>query len=105
MKKQLIIGLMFAAGLAVTPAIAQENAIAATTELAQDQEKTKLDPRQLPDAVKATIMNDESLQGLNIKEAWQIAEASGETHYKVTFDNAGTDLDKKYKEDGSEIKD
>ncbi|EMS33683.1 hypothetical protein C943_04562 [Mariniradius saccharolyticus AK6] len=104
MKKHLFFGIIFAAGLAASPVFAQESALSQATEMAQDQEKTKLDPEQLPDPIKATIMNNESLKGLQIKEAWQIVDPSGEAHFKVVFDENGSDLTKKFKADGTEIK-
>jgi hypothetical protein len=104
MKKHLFFGMMIAAGLAAGPVLAQEPALSQANEIAQDQEKTKVNPDQLPDPIKATIMNDEVLKALQIKEAWQIVDASGEAHFKVIFDENGTDLAKKYKADGTEIK-
>lgn len=105
MKKQLFIGMIFAAGLIASPVFGQEMALTQTKVQIQEQEKTKLAPEDLPNPIKAAIMNDEGLKGLQIKEAWHIVDQSGEAHYKLIFDQNGNDLVKKYKADGTEIAD
>lgn len=105
MKKQLLIPAMFALGLFVSPLMASP--LLSSNEsigYAIDQEKVKLDPQHLPDAVKSSIQNDEAIKNLTITEAWQIIEEDGTTFFKVKFDNAGEVIAKKYDPEGKEIK-
>ena len=72
----------------------------------QQEEKVKIEADALPEPVKTAITGDETINKFPIAEAWQITQADGTFHYKVTFDN-GTEekLSKKYDKDGVEIKD
>ncbi len=103
MKNTFIIAAMLFAGTAV--AKTSHNSFANQTigiELAQ--EKVKINPENLPDAVKATIAADETIAALAITEAWETVSPEKEVHYIVTFDN-GTEekLSKKYDMSGNEI--
>ncbi len=70
------------------------------------EEKVKIEADALPDAIKATIAADQTINNFPIAEAWQITQADGTFQYKVKFEN-GTEekLSKKYDKDGVEIKD
>ncbi|MDG1276822.1 MAG: hypothetical protein P8O16_06035 [Algoriphagus sp.] len=105
MKKTLIIATMLFAGAAMANPIELTSQISPVgIEAQQEQEKVKIDPETLPDAVKASIAGDETIASLPIAEAWKISLPEDKAHFAVTFDN-GTEekLTKKYDEAGNEI--
>ncbi|MDN3690103.1 hypothetical protein [Cyclobacterium jeungdonense] len=69
------------------------------------QETTKIDPETLPEKVKETIQNDETVKDLTISEAHQVMEEA-EVYYMIKFEstNPGEELTKKYDAMGKEVK-
>ena len=106
MKTKLIIPALLAFGLATTPLFAQTTEqISESTEISLTQDKVKLDPENLPQAVKESIANDDRLNSLQITEAWQVNDEDGSMHYHLKFDDAGDEVEKKYNAQGEEIED
>ncbi|MBN7816960.1 hypothetical protein [Algoriphagus pacificus] len=104
MKMTLLMSAMLFGGVAMaTPQITLENPH--SESILFQQEKVKIEAESLPDAVKTTIGNDETVKSLKIAEAFQITQLDGTFHYEVVFDD-GTEekLTKKYDQEGNEIK-
>lgn len=103
MKKSMLFAAMFVSGLAFASPVASQNLVPVSTE--QQEGKVKIEIDQLPDAVKTTISNDETVNTLTLVEAWKWTTTEGVKVFEVQFDN-GTEekLSKKYDEEGNEIK-
>lgn len=69
-------------------------------------EKEKIEPNDLPDLVKNSIIGDETINKFPVVEAWNVTLSEGIFHYIVTFENESEEkISKKYDEEGIEIKD
>ncbi|KEO74474.1 hypothetical protein [Anditalea andensis] len=68
------------------------------------QDRVKINPADLPQAVKTTISEKAETKDLQMTEAYQITNEEGEIHYEVFFDNAGEILNKKYNAAGEAVK-
>jgi hypothetical protein len=104
MKKTILMSALLLAGAAfVQPSVA---AISSDViEISMQEEKVQINPNDLPDAVKATIAADESLQGAAVSEAWKITKEDDSVHFQVIFTSAeGEKTTKTYDPDGNEIK-
>jgi hypothetical protein len=104
MKKTLLMSAMLFTGVAMA------SPISSTTNLTpisiQQEEKVKIEAENLPEPIRTAITRDEAISQFPIAEAWQITQADGTYHYKVTFEN-GTEekVSKTYDKDGVEIDD
>lgn len=108
MKTQFIIPAMLVFGLTTAPLMANPTTISDVKfEIlsAQEQEKTKIDPADLPVLVKEAIEKDEALKPLKISEAWQVTGENAPSHFVIKFDNGGEELVKKYTALGEVIED
>lgn len=105
MKTKSIIPALLVIALASSPILMHAQPMVNTNTQRKAQEKVKLDPELLPEAVKKSIASDEMIADLTITEAWQITDEKGSTHFKIKFDDAGVELVKKYDLNGKEIKD
>jgi len=68
------------------------------------QDRVKISPNDIPQAVKTTISDKADTKDLRITEAYQITNAEGELHYEVHFDKEGEVVSKKYNTSGEEVK-
>lgn len=105
MKKTLLMSAMLLTGVAM--ASPQFTTTAVTPMSIQlQEEKVKIEPNDLPDPVKNTIIGDDTINKFPVAEAWQVTQSEGVFHYIVTFEN-GTEekVSKKYDEEGVEIQD
>ncbi|MFC4874241.1 hypothetical protein [Negadavirga shengliensis] len=68
------------------------------------QEKTKIDPENLPDAIKEAIQNDAAVSSSQITEAHQVMK-DNQIYYEVKFDKdaEGNAATKKYDSTGKEV--
>ncbi|MEN2280967.1 hypothetical protein AAGF08_02435 [Algoriphagus sp. SE2] len=68
------------------------------------QEKVKIEPEALPEAVKTTIAADEKLKSLSVLKASQITQLDRTFHFEVIFEN-GTEekLIAKFDQNGIKI--
>ncbi|WP_297337889.1 hypothetical protein [Algoriphagus sp.] len=103
MKTSMLIAAMFVSGMALANPATSLNPN--TISLEQQEGKVKIEADDLPDPVKTTISNDETINQLSILEAWKWNTPEGKTLFEVVFDN-GTEekFSKKYDEQGNEIK-
>ncbi|MDN3690102.1 hypothetical protein [Cyclobacterium jeungdonense] len=101
--KKLMLSLAVVSLLAITGINAQTLQNEGTDLV---QETTKIDPETLPEKVKETIQNDETVKDLTISEAHQVMK-DGEVVYKIKFagTNPGEELTKKYDAMGKELED
>lgn len=106
MKKTILMSAMIVAGAAfAAPTIAEVVSNSMEITLQQQEEKTQIQPDELPDPVKQAIAGDETLKEFPVAEAWQVKSVEGETTYKIAFDNGTADkLWKTYDAQGKEIK-
>ena len=103
MKKPMLIAAMFVSGLAFANPATFQNPVPISTE--QQEGKVKIEPDELPDPVKTTISNDETVNRLSILEAWKWTTPEGKTLFEVHFDNGSEEkFSKKYDKQGNEIK-
>ena len=104
MKKILLMSAMLLTGVAIASPQLTTNSL--TPMSIQLEDKVKIEPNDLPDAVKNSIIGDETTNKFPVTEAWKVTLSEGVFHYIVTFEN-GTEekLSKKYDEEGVEIKD
>ncbi|MHA7128043.1 hypothetical protein [Algoriphagus namhaensis] len=103
MKKALMIASMLVAG-AATAAPLSSITVKPAIEIAAQQEREKIDPETLPDAVKSTISQKEETANLMIAEAWKITLPENQVQFEVHFDTGAEEkLTKKYDEQGNEI--
>lgn len=70
------------------------------------QEKTKIDPENLPEKVKEAIQNDAAVRSSQITEAHQVME-DNQVYYVVKFDRdaEGNEATKKFDATGKEVED
>jgi hypothetical protein len=104
MKTRFIFPALLVFTLAASPMMVNAQIQEIEKMVMMKQDKVKLDPEQLPSAVKTSIAADETIADLTITEAWQITDEKGETHFKIKFDNLGKELVKKFDINGKEIK-
>ncbi|HSJ69272.1 MAG TPA: hypothetical protein VK921_16445 [Anditalea sp.] len=101
MKKLLLVLAISAFGLAGL----QAQTVTPTTAVEQtSQDRVKISPEDIPQAVKTTISEKADTQDLRITEAYQITNEEGELHYEVHFDKEGEVVTKKYNAAGEEVK-
>lgn len=67
------------------------------------QDRVKIEPEDLPQVVKDTILDSEETKSLTISEAYQVTDAEGTITYEVTFGVEEEALTKKYDSEGNEI--
>ncbi|MCH7403407.1 hypothetical protein ACFOUP_14805 [Belliella kenyensis] len=104
MKNHMMIAAMFAFGVATTPMLGNATTLDKVEVTINTQDdKTKIEPENLPAAVKKTIKEDAMVSELAIKEAWEGMKES-KKYYVVKFDNGGEGIDKKYDAEGNEVK-
>ncbi|MBS9524889.1 hypothetical protein KIH41_11735 [Litoribacter ruber] len=72
------------------------------TEINQD--RVKIAPDDLPQAVRNSISEKDDVRDLRITEAYQVTNMEGELHYEVHFDKAGEAVTKKYDAQGNEVR-
>jgi hypothetical protein len=72
------------------------------TEISQD--RVRVAPDDLPQAVRNSISEKEDVRDLRIAEAYQITNEEGELHYEVHFDKEGERVSKKYDAQGNEVR-
>lgn len=104
MKTRFIFPALMVFALAASPIMVNAQTQETEKKEMTNQDKVKLDPEQLPEAVKMAIAANETIADLIITEAWQITDEKGATHFKIKFDNAGEELVKKFDINGKEIK-
>lgn len=106
MKTKIIIPALLFLGMTSVPVFSSPTATETMTieVTVQKQEKSKVDPKNLPELIKETIAQDTETTNLMILEAWKSTNEAGKTYFKVKFDKAGEELIKKYGTDGKEIK-
>lgn len=104
MKTRFIFPALLVFALAASPMMVNAQSQETEKKEMTKQDKVKLDPEQLPEAVKSAIEANEMVSELKIKEAWQVKDEKGATHFKITFDHDGKDLVKKFDINGKEIK-
>jgi hypothetical protein len=95
-------------GLATSPLMAKtisNSDFNSGISIAQEKEKVKVDPANLPGPVKNSIERDETLKTLKISEAWHVSGENGPKHFLIKFENGGEELVKKYTSLGEEIED
>lgn len=105
MKNIFIMSAMLLAGVAMaSPQITTSVRIPMSTQL--HDEKVKIEADALPQQVKETITDDDTVNKYPISEAWQLTQANGTFHYLVIFENETEEaMSKKYDNDGVEIND
>ena len=104
MKTRFIFPALMVFALAASPIMVNAQTQETEKKEMTKQDKVKLDPEQLPEAVKMSISANETIADLTITEAWQITDEKGATHFKIKFDNAGEEMVKKFDIKGKEIK-
>jgi predicted Co/Zn/Cd cation transporter (cation efflux family) len=102
MKKLLLVFAISAFGLVGLQAQTVTPPATAVEQTSQD--RVKISPNDIPQAVKTTISEKADTQDLRITEAYQVTNAEGELHYEVHFDKEGEVVTKKYNAAGEEIK-
>jgi len=102
MKKLLLVFAISAFGLIGLQAQTVSPPTTAVEQTSQD--RVKISPNDIPQAVKTTISEKADTKDLRITEAYQITNAEGELHYEVYFDNEDKVLTKKYDSAGKEVK-
>jgi hypothetical protein len=102
MKKLLLVFAISAFGLVGLQAQTVTPPATAVEQTSQD--RVKISPNDIPQAVKTTISEKADTQDLRITEAYQITNAEGELHYEVHFDKEGEVVTKKYNASGEEVK-
>jgi hypothetical protein len=105
--KTLMLALAIGGGMCF--AIAQTQAEVAIAEAVEFtfQEKTKIDPENLPEKVKEAIQNDAAIRSSQITEAHQVME-DNQVFYVVKFDRdaeGNEKITKKFDVTGNEIED
>lgn len=102
MKKLLLVFAISAFSLLGLQAQTVPPTTTATEQTSQD--RVKISPNDIPQAVKTTIADKADTQDLRITEAYQVTNADGDLHYEVHFDKNGEVLTKKYNAAGEEVK-
>jgi hypothetical protein len=102
MKKILLVFAISAVGLVGLQAQTVTPPATAVEQTSQD--RVKISPNDIPQAVKTTISDKADTKDLRITEAYQITNAEGELHYEVHFDKEGEVISKKYNTAGEEVK-
>ncbi len=109
MKTKFLIPALLVMGMSATPLLSSDaNAQVQETQrqetqMGQQEDKVQIDPMQLPEPVKETIQSNTEVADLDISEAWQVMKEDGTPYFKVSFDNAGEEVVKKYDAEGKEI--
>ncbi|MFC4874240.1 hypothetical protein [Negadavirga shengliensis] len=102
--KKIMLALIMAGF--VTVATAPTQAMSETGVETIFQEKTNIDPENLPERVKEAIQNDAAVSSSPITEAQQVTK-DNQVYYVVKFgkDAEGNDVKKKFDATGKEIED
>jgi len=102
MKKLLLVFAISAFGLIGLQAQTVTPPATAVEQTSQD--RVKISPNDIPQAVKTTISEKADTKDLRITEAYQITNTEGDLHYEVHFDKEGEVWTKKYDTAGKEVK-
>ncbi|GGZ36823.1 hypothetical protein GCM10007049_32750 [Echinicola pacifica] len=73
------------------------------TYRAQDS-KVQIEPEELPQKVKESILDNEEVKMLPVSEAFKVTDQQGEVSYEVQFGMEETVI-KTYDEEGNELED
>jgi len=99
------LALVFALGTFVFAGVQAAPQISNTEIVQSQQGKVEIEPEDLPQAVKDTILDSEETKSLPISNAYQVTDAEGEVTYEVVFGVEEESITKTYDSEGKEIVD
>ncbi|GAB3664962.1 hypothetical protein GCM10028791_40670 [Echinicola sediminis] len=99
------LALVFAFGVVTFAGVQAAPQISNTMVEQTLQGKVEIQPEDLPQAVKETILDSEETKTLPISKAYQVTDAEGEVTYEVTFGIEEEATTKTYDAEGKEIVD